>query len=80
MLPGVAYYSLSFVTGMMSEAAVLVSFFLVLSGQWRWIALLVGFLLVTNLGVSAFLNSRTRVEFVDPADARKDKPGRWYPT
>jgi hypothetical protein len=61
---------------MMLEAAALVSFFLALFGHWGWIALLVGFLLVTNLGVSAFLNSRTRVEFVDPADARKDKPGR----
>jgi hypothetical protein len=32
-----------------------------------------------NLAASSFLNARTRVEFVDPADARKDKPFRWYP-
>jgi hypothetical protein len=80
VLPGVAYYTLAFITGMMAEASVLVLVLLALFGQWGWIALLVGFLLVTNLGTSAFLNSRTRVEFVDPADARKDKPGRWYPT
>jgi hypothetical protein len=65
---------------MMTEAAFLALGILALFGQWGWIALIIGFLVVTNLGTSAFLNSRTRVEFVDPADARKDKPGRWYPT
>jgi hypothetical protein len=29
--------------------------------------------------VSAFLNSRTRIEYADVTDARRDQPGRWYP-
>ena len=32
-----------------------------------------------NLGVSVFLNKRTRVEYANLEDARRDKPGRWYP-
>jgi hypothetical protein len=36
-------------------------------------------LLALNLGVSAFLNARTRVEYVNIEDARQDKPGSWYP-
>jgi hypothetical protein len=79
VLPGVPYYTLSFVSALLVEAAVPVALFLALFRQWAWIAVLVSVLVAFNLAVSAFLNSHTRVEFLDPADARKDKPGRWYP-
>jgi hypothetical protein len=79
VLPGVPYYTLALVTGLLSEAAILPMLIFILLGKWGWIAATVIGLMVINLGASAFLNARTRVEFEDPADARKDKPGRWYP-
>jgi hypothetical protein len=78
VLPGVPYYTLATVTGLLAEAAVPVSMVLLL-GRVAWIFALVIGLFLLNLGVSAFLNSRTRVEYVDPADGRHDVPGRWYP-
>jgi len=80
VLPGVPYYTLSFITAVMLEASLIPLLGLGLFRQWGWIAVLVIVLLAVNLAVSAFLNSRTRVEFADPKNARKDKPGRWYPT
>jgi len=80
VLPGVPYYTLSFITALMLEASLLPLLLLGLFRQWGWIAVVVIVLLAVNLAVSAFLNSRTRVDFADPEDARKDKPGRWYPT
>jgi len=79
VLPGVPYYTLAFINGMLAEAAIPISLLLLLLGQRTWLAALVIALVTLNLGVSAFLNSRTRVEFVDPADDRRDEPGRWYP-
>ena len=64
---------------MLAEAAIPISVLLLLLGQRTWIAALVIALIALNLGVSAFLNSRTRVEFVERADGRRDEPGRWYP-
>jgi hypothetical protein len=80
VLPGVPYYTLSFITALMLEASSIPLFLLGLFRQWGWMAVVVMVLLAVNLAVSAFLNSRTRVEFAEPEDARKDKPGRWYPT
>jgi len=80
VLPGVPYYTLSLITALLLEAAIPIALFLGFFRQWTGIAVIVAGLLAVNLGISAFLNARTRVEFVDPADARKDKPGRWYPT
>lgn len=79
VLPGVPYYSLAFITGMMAEAGALASLFLSITGHWTWIAVIVAGLAALNLGVSMFLNSRTRVECVNIEDMRRDKPGRWYP-
>lgn len=79
VFPGAPYYTLSFLTACLLEAAVLAMVVLSLFRQWWWMALVVGGLVLINLGVAAFLNRRTRVEFADPADARQDNPGRWYP-
>jgi uncharacterized protein (DUF983 family) len=79
VLPGVAYYSLSFITGVLTESAFMVLLLFVILHLWTWIAVMLTGVFLINLAASAFLNSRTRVEFVDPADARRDKPGRWYP-
>jgi hypothetical protein len=79
VLPGVPYYTLSLITALLLEAAFPSALIFALFQQWVWIAVIVAGLVVFNLGVSAFLNARTRVELADPADARKDKPGRWYP-
>jgi uncharacterized membrane protein len=79
VLPGVPYYTLAFITGMLLEIAVLVSLFLIVVGQWKWIVVIVAGLTALNLGVSVFLNNRTRVEYANIEDARRDKPGRWYP-
>jgi hypothetical protein len=80
VLPGVPYYTLAFLTGMLIEAAVPVGLILAIFQQWSWIAVIVASLLLFNLAVSAFLNSRTRVEYADIQDARRDQPGRWYPS
>lgn len=79
VLPGVPYYTLAFMTGMLLEAAVPLALILAITRQWAWIAVIVVVLLAFNLAVSAFLNSRTRVEYADVTDARRDKPFRWYP-
>ena len=79
VLPGVPYYTLSFVVAIMVEIAVLPLLFLFFARQWSWFAVVIGAAVAINLAVSAFLNARTRVEFVDPADGRRDLPGRWYP-
>src|SRR5215510_9485309 len=79
VLPGLPYYSLAFVTAVLAEIAVLIGLILAIFQQWFWMAALIAGVVVINLGISAFLNSRTRVEFVDPADGREDIPGRWYP-
>lgn len=79
VLPGVAYYTLAFMTAVLAEAGFMVALVLAFFSQWAWIAALVVGFVVINLGVSALLNARTRVEFVDPADGRRDRPGRWYP-
>src|SRR4051812_25853014 len=79
VLPAIPYYTLAFVTGLMVEIALLPLGLLLLVHRWRWIALIIVVILGINLLLSTFLNARTRVEFADPADARRDKPGRWYP-
>ena len=79
VLPGVPYYSLAFVTGLVMEVSLVPMLLLALVQKWLWVAAVLVALVLLNLGVSAFLNARTRVEFADPKDARKDKPGRWYP-
>jgi uncharacterized membrane protein YdfJ with MMPL/SSD domain len=79
VLPGVPYYTLSFVVALMLEAALPLSILLGLFRQWMWIGLVVAALVAVNLATSAFLNSRTRVEHANVEDARRDKPGRWYP-
>jgi hypothetical protein len=79
VLPGVPYYTLSFIAAILIEMAVPASMFLALMRRWDWIVVTIVGGLIANLAASAFLNARTRVEFVDPADARRDQPGRWYP-
>ena len=79
VLPGVPYYVLSFVAALMLEGAFLPVLFLAFLREWIWIAAIVVALLAFNLATSAFLNSRTRVEYENVEDARRDKPGRWYP-
>ena len=79
VLPGVPYYSLAFVTAILTEISGVALLLLGVSRQWTWIGTLFIGIALINLGVSAFLNARTRVEFVDPADGRRDLPGRWYP-
>ena len=79
VLPGLAYYSLSFITGMLAEAGALAVLLLGWMKEWVWIAVVVSSLVLINLAVSALLNWKTRVEFFDIKDARKDQPGRWYP-
>jgi hypothetical protein len=32
-----------------------------------------------DLATSAFLEARTRLEYANVEDARRDVPGRWYP-
>jgi len=79
VLPGLPYYTLAFITAILAEIAILPALILIYFQQWIWIAALIIGLIAVNLGFSAFLNSRTRVEFADPADGRRDIPGRWYP-
>jgi hypothetical protein len=79
VLPGVPYYTLALVVGIAAQIAVLPLLWFAFVGSWGWFAMTLSGLVAINLGVSAFLNSRTRVEFAEPADARKDQPGRWYP-
>jgi uncharacterized protein (DUF983 family) len=79
VFPGVPYYTLSFIVAILIELAVPASMLLALLRRWDWIAVTIVGGLIANLAASAFLNARTRVEFVDPADARRDQPGRWYP-
>ena len=79
VLPGVPFYTLSFITGMLLEPAILATLVLAIFEQWAWVAAIVAGVLAFNIAVSAFLNSRTRVEYADLEDARRDKPGRWYP-
>lgn len=79
MLPGVPYYTLSFVIAILTEISIFPLLFLAFSKKWAWVIAVITSLVVINLAVSAFLNRMTRVEFADPVDARQDKPGRWYP-
>ena len=79
VLPGVPYCTLAFIAAMLLEAAVPVSLILTIFGKWIWIAGIVAGLVALNLGISAFLNSFTRVEYANIEDARRDEPGRWYP-
>ena len=79
VLPGVAYYSLAFFTGIIMEASVFAMLLMAFFQKWLLIGGVIVGLVLLNLGVSAFLNSRTRVEYAEPKDARKDQPGRWYP-
>lgn len=79
VLPGVSFYTLSFITGMLFEPAMFAALVLAFFRQWAWIAAIVAGVLAVNLAVSAYLNSHTRVEYADLEDARRDKPGRWYP-
>jgi hypothetical protein len=79
ILPGVPYYTLSFVAALMLEASWIPILFLALIQRWLWIAIVVAVLVGFNLAVAAFLNTLTRVEFENLEDARRDKPGRWYP-
>lgn len=78
-MPGVPYYSLAFMTAVLLEAALPMALFLAIFRQWAWIAVIVAGFVAINLGISAFLNARTRVEYVNIEDSRRDKPGRWYP-
>jgi hypothetical protein len=80
VLPGAAYHTLSFVTGMLAEASVFVLLGLALLQKWIWLGGLVLALVLLNLGVSSLLNARTRIEFddTDPV-SRKEVFGRWYP-
>ncbi len=77
VLPGVPYYTLAFITGMLTERAFMLFLLFIISHQWTWSAVMMAGVFVINLASSAFLNARTRVEFVEPADARRDNPGRW---
>lgn len=61
------------------ESSVFAMLMMALFQKWLLIGGMLLGLVLLNLGVSAFLNSRTRVEFAEPKDARKDEPGRWYP-
>ncbi|MBC8027041.1 MAG: zinc ribbon domain-containing protein [Steroidobacteraceae bacterium] len=79
VFPGLPYYTLSFIAALMLEASFIPVLILAVFQQWLWIAVIVAVLLAFNLSTSAFLNSRTRVEFENPEDARRDEPGRWYP-
>ena len=79
VLPAPSYYTLKFIAAILLEAAILPALLLVFGMAWVWLAIVIGALVAINLAVSSFLNARTRVEYVDPADARQDKPGRWYP-
>jgi uncharacterized protein (DUF983 family) len=79
VLPGVPYYTLSFIVAILIEIAMVPVLFLIFARQWSWIAVVIAAAVAINLAASAFLNARTRVEFVDPADGRRDLPGRWYP-
>ena len=79
VLPGLPYYSLKFGTALVTEITILPLVIFGFMGKWVWIAALLLGLTLVNLGISTFLNARTRVEFADPADARQDKPFRWYP-
>jgi hypothetical protein len=79
VLPALPYYTIEFLTALMVEVAMLPVLLCLFMKRWDWIALIVAAVLAVNLLVSAFLNSRARLEFADPADARQDKPGRWYP-
>jgi hypothetical protein len=75
----VPYYTLEFFIGLLVEPTALALLILMFLQKWAWVAgILIGFVGL-NLGVSVFLNSRTRVEFAKIEDARQDKPGRWYP-
>ena len=78
VLPGVTYYTLSFVAALLLEAAFLPVLVLALLRQWAWIAVIVAVLIAFSLATSAFLNARTRVEYENPNDARRDIPGRRY--
>ena len=79
VLPGAPYYTLSFLAALMLEAALPLALLLALLRQWMWIAVIVLLLVAFNLATSAFLNSRTRIEYENIEDARRDVPGRWYP-
>lgn len=79
VLPAAWYYSLRFFTGLLAEVAALAVLGLSLFGAWPWAALVMATLLLVNLGISVFLNARTRVEYADIKDARRYQPGRWYP-
>jgi hypothetical protein len=80
VLPAVPYYTLAFVIAVMTEIAVVPIGLFGLVGRWDWVLLIAVTILAINIAASAFLNARTRIEFADPADARQDKPGRWYPS
>jgi hypothetical protein len=80
ILPAASYYTLAFVNAIVSQVALIPLVVLAFMGRWGWIVFGIATLVSINILVSDFLNSRTRVEFVDPADAREDKPGRWYPS
>ena len=79
VLPGAAYYSLAFFTGIVMEASGFAMLMMALFQKWLLLGGVILGLVLLNLGVSAFLNSRTRVELAEPKDARKDSAGRWYP-
>jgi hypothetical protein len=79
VLPGLPYYTLNFAIAILTEVSILPLLFLAFSKKWGWVIAVITSLVIINLGVSAFLNRMTRVEFADPADGRRDKPGRWYP-
>jgi hypothetical protein len=79
VLPGIPYYLLSFAAAILLEGSFLPAIFLGLQRQWLWIVAIIVALVAFNLATSAFLNSRTRVEYENPDDARRDRPGRWYP-
>ena len=79
ILPGVPYYTLAFISGMLVEVAALALLLFGFARQWGWFAVTIAALVTINLAASAFLNARTRVELADPAGARKDEPFRWYP-
>jgi hypothetical protein len=79
VLPASWYYTLNGMTALMAEVAGLLILLQLLLGKWPWAALVAVGTLLVNLGVSAFLNARTRVEYANIEDARRDEPGRWYP-
>jgi hypothetical protein len=79
VFPGLPYYTLRFATVLLAEISVLAVALLFLFQAWAWIAGFIATVVMINLGVSAFLNSISRIEIVKYADPAPRDPARWYP-